>query len=314
MSQSISPIPASDELRGRATRLELRTMTQIRMAAGSPHNGISFRQLKGSRRGAFVVVIFCLSFLAPAWSVPAEAGDLPGTHASSSLPDAPQPVAQRVTLRSAPGDILHDQTVIWTSPARIRAHDLVWLLPLGAATGVAIATDQRAMRDVVSHDTSLNNASANSSNVVIGGMIAAPIALYSFGHFKEDAHAREAGILTGEAMIDGVVVEQGLKLIFWRERPGVDNYRGRFFQSNAGVDSSFPSSHTVIAWSAASAIAGEYPSRWVQFAAYSTATGIALTRVMGEQHFPSDVLVGSAAGWLLGHYVAHRHWRRRWSH
>jgi membrane-associated phospholipid phosphatase len=40
---------------------------------------------------------------------------------------------------------------------------------------------------------------------------------------------------------------------------------------------------------------------------YSAATGISVTRVLGQQHFPSDVLVGSAAGWFVGHYVYHKH-------
>jgi membrane-associated phospholipid phosphatase len=226
-----------------------------------------------------------------------------------ALPDAPQPQTQNVTLRSAPGDILHDQAVIWTSPARIRPHDFIWLLPLGAAVGVAIANDQSAMRDVVSHETSFNSASVNASNALVGGYIATPILIYSYGHFGNHPRARETGILTGEAMIDGVVVEQGLNLVFWRERPTVDNYRGRFFQSSAGIDSSFPSSHAVISWAAASTIAGEYSSRWIQIAAYTAAGGISLSRVLGEQHFPSDVIAGSAAGWLLGHYVSHRH---RW--
>lgn len=234
--------------------------------------------------------------------------------AGAALPSAPQPQAQSqtVTLRGAPGDILHDQAVIWTSPARIRAHDLLWLVPLGAATGVAIATDRRAMRDVVSHETSFNSDSVNASNVLMGGYIAAPVVIYGIGHLEHDSHAQQAGILTGEAMLDGVVVEQGMKLIFWRERPSsADNYRGRFFQSNVGVDSSFPSSHSVIAWSAAATIAGQYPSPWTQLAVYSAAGGISISRILGEEHFPSDVLVGSAAGWLIGHYVAHRHrWRR----
>ena len=228
------------------------------------------------------------------------------------LPDAPQPQAQTVTLRGTPGDILRDQGVIWTSPARIRLHDLVWLVPLGAATGVAVATDQRAMRDVVSHNPNFNNANLNASNALLGGLITAPVVMYGYGHFEQHPHAREAGLLTGEAMVDGLAVEQGMKLIFWRERPiPADGYRGRFFQSSAGVDSSFPSLHSVVAWSAAATIAGEYPSRWTEIAAYSAATGISVTRVLGQQHFPSDVLVGSAAGWLLGHYVSHRH-RWRW--
>jgi len=105
-----------------------------------------------------------------------------------------------------------------------------------------------------------------------------------------------------------VVVEQGMKLIFWRERPYQDGGRGRFFQSNAGVDSSFPSSHSVLAWASAAVIAGEYPNPWTQVLVYGGAAGISFTRLMGQQHFPSDVLVGSAVGWLVGHYVyKHRH-------
>lgn len=279
------------------------------------HDHAEARAVPTSRalRTTFGVLALWLPLLTISLGIQARAGELPAAHAPSSLPEAPQPQAQTATIRTIPGDILHDQAVIWTSPARIRAHDLVWLLPLGAATGVAIATDQRAMRDVVSHNTSFNNANLNASNALVGGFVAAPVAMYGYGFFEHHPHAREAGILTGEAMVDGLVVEQGMKLIFWRERPSVDAYRGRFFQSSAGADSSFPSTHTVIAWSAAATIAGEYPSRWTQLAAYSAATGVSLTRVLGQEHFPSDVLVGSAAGWLVGHYVTHRHpwhWHR----
>jgi membrane-associated phospholipid phosphatase len=233
--------------------------------------------------------------------------------AEASLPDAPKPLANdsdTVTLRNTPLHIFQDQGLIWTSPIRIRPHDLKWLLPLGAATGVAIATDQRALRDFISLNSSFNNDNTNISNVLIGGFIAAPIGLYAAGHFTDDQHLRETGILSGESLIDGVVVEQGMKLIFWRERPTVDRQRGRFFQSGAGVDSSFPSSHAVLAWAAASSIASEYPNTWTRIVVYTGATGISLTRLMGQQHFPSDVLVGSAAGWLIGRYVVHH--RHRW--
>ena len=89
----------------------------------------------------------------------------------------------------------------------------------------------------------------------------------------------------------------------------MDHARGRFFQTGVGVDSSFPSSHSVLAWSSAAALAEEYPSRWVQFGVYSMATAVSVTRVLGQEHFPSDVLVGSAAGWLVGHYVYRAHHR-----
>jgi len=232
-----------------------------------------------------------------------------------TLPEAPQPRVQSregVNIRDVPRNVFLDQAAIWSSPARLRAHDLKWLAPFALATGAAIATDHRAMSQLVTHDANFNNASTNASNVLIGGFIAAPVALYGYGHFGENDHARESGLVSAEALLDGLVVEQGIKLIAWRERPAVDNQRGRFFQSSAGVDSSFPSSHSVLAWATASAIAGEYPSRWAEIFAYSAATSVSLTRVLGQQHFPSDVLVGGAAGWLVGRYVVHRRGHRGW--
>jgi membrane-associated phospholipid phosphatase len=165
------------------------------------------------------------------------------------------------------------------------------------------------MTHVVSTDPSFNNPNVNASNIIIGGFIATPVVLYGYGHFEDSDHARESGVLSGEAMIDSIVAEQVLKLIFWRERPETDGSRGLFFQGSSGVDMSFPSSHSMVAFSAAAVIANEYPKAWVEAGAYGIATGVCLTRVMGQQHFPGDILAGAAAGWLIGHYVfrAHHH-------
>ncbi len=239
-----------------------------------------------------------------------DAPPTPLSYTHEALPDAPAPQPpdkDTVTLVNTPIHILKDQAAIWTSPLRFKAHDLEWFLPLAAATGVSIATDQHTMSSVVSHDPTFNQNNINVSNVLLGGFIAAPVALYGVGHFKDDPHAREAGILGGEALVDGLVVEQGLKLIFWRERPAVNNARGHFFQGSAGLDSSFPSSHSVLSWASAAVIADEYPSHWTQLGVYTLATAVSLTRVLGQQHFPTDVLVGSAAGWLVGHYVFRAH-------
>lgn len=229
---------------------------------------------------------------------------------SAPLPDAPSPHLSshdEVTVRRVPRNFLEDQAAIWTSPVRLRTHDLKWIVPLAAATGVALGTDHYVMTQVVSKNPSFNQASINASNAMVYSLVASPVVLYGFGYFQQDDHAREAGILTSESMIDGVVVEQGLKLIFWQERPYQDKARGSFFQAIAGVDSAFPSSHTLIAFSAASALAEEYPTRWAQVLLYTGATGVGLTRVMGQDHFPADVLVGGALGWLIGHNVVKRH-------
>lgn len=225
-------------------------------------------------------------------------------NSAASLPDAPEPV----TLRGTPVRILKDQAAIWTSSARIRKGDLVWLAPLAVATGVSIATDHHTMKSVVSHDVDFNKNSVDASNVLFGGFVAAPVALYGIGYFKGNDHAREAGLLGGEALVDGLVVDEAMKLVFRRERPAVKDARGHFFEGSVS-DSSFPSTHSVLAWSSAAVLAGEYPSRWAQVGIYTMATGVSLTRVMGQEHFPTDVVVGSAAGWLIGRYVFRAHHR-----
>lgn len=227
-------------------------------------------------------------------------------NAERPLPDAPQP-SQRKIILGMPKEILKDQAGIWTSPARIRSRDLLWLVPLAAATGAGIATDHHTMGSVVSHDANFNQTSVDASNALTGTLIAIPAVLYGGGLLRNNPHQRETGILTGEALVDSYVVQEGMKLVFWRERPAKDNSRGLFFQSSAGVNSSFPSTHSAVAWSSAAVIASEYRSPWVQAGVYTIATGVSLTRVMSQQHFPTDVLIGSATGWLIGRYVVHRH-------
>jgi membrane-associated phospholipid phosphatase len=226
--------------------------------------------------------------------------DVPG----GILPDAPD-AQLSVTEKGLPLAILKDQIKVWTSPVRIRTHDLIWLLPLGAATGVTLATDTDAMRDL-SRDPSFNKDTVNASNALLGGEIAIPVTLYGVGLIKGNAHARETGILSGEALADSVVLDQVAKIIFRRERPLYNNGSGDFFSSNAG-NNSFPSSHSMLAWTLAGVTAGEYPSKRVQLGIYSLASSVSLMRVLGQEHFPTDVLVGSAAGWLIGHYVFKKH-------
>lgn len=229
------------------------------------------------------------------------------TAADGPLPDAPQPAAvpDAVTVKGLPLAILKDQVAIWTSPVRIRPNDLWWLLPVGAATGVTLATDTNTMREV-SHDRTFNKNNVNVSNYVLGGEIAVPAVLFGVGVLSNNDHAHETGVLSGEAMADSLIVEEILKVAFRRERPLYNNAAGNFFVSSTG-GGSFPSSHSALAWTTAAVIAGEYPSIKVQASVYTMATAVSLTRVLGQEHFPTDVLVGGTAGWLIGHYVFRKH-------
>jgi hypothetical protein len=116
---------------------------------------------------------------------------------------------------------------------------------------------------------------------------------------------RETGILGGEAMVDGFVVDEALKYAFQRERPNVANGSGRFFQGTS--NDSFPSAHATLSFAFASVLAHEYPGWLTKTFAYGGATAISLARVTGKQHFPSDVFVGATFGALIGQHVYRAH-------
>ncbi|HET7872480.1 MAG TPA: capsule assembly Wzi family protein [Terriglobales bacterium] len=181
-----------------------------------------------------------------------------------------------------------------------------WILPIAGVTAGLIEADAELSQRVDTTSTFAKDADAISNGgvaIALGGSAG----LYLLGKYHDNPHQRETGILGIEAATNGLIVAQAIKWATWRQRPTVGNGQGLFFQSNAGVSSSFPSQHAIVAWSVASAISHEYPGFFTQAFSYTLATGVSLARVWGKDHFPSDVFVGSVAGWLIGRqvYAAH---------
>jgi membrane-associated phospholipid phosphatase len=207
-------------------------------------------------------------------------------------------------------DIGHDQAGIWTSPLRIAPRDAIWLLPFAGATGVAIHYDAQAQQnlgiDKSRIDTSNTISAFGSPYATFGGAAG----LYFLGLGSHNEHLAETGRLGAEAVADASLVVEALKLATNRERPNEGNGRGGFWPHGTRsyeLDGSFPSGHAAASWALARVIASEYPSKPVQFAAYAFALAISASRVTSRQHFPSDVLVGSTFGYLIGGYVVRHH-------
>lgn len=231
--------------------------------------------------------------------------------ANGTLPDAPKPQSQagdQVSIANTPKHILKDQLAIWTSPARLNDSNALGPVVLVLATAAAITADHQVMSEKVPVNASLNNHAVTASNGLLGGFVAAPVILYGLGHIRHDNHASETGILAGEAMVDSLGVDEVMKLVSQRERPALDGSKGKFFQTSVGLDSSFPSTHSMIAWTSAAVMASEYDGLLPRIAIYGLATGVSAARVLGREHFPSDVIVGSGVGWMIGRYVV-RHRR-----
>ena len=199
-------------------------------------------------------------------------------------------------------NLVSDQKTIWTSPwYRPNPHteDRNWLVPLEVGTLGLIAAD----RDIMRHFGSTPMAhSSNFSNYGLAALAGAAASLYLRGATRNDDHSRETGFLAGEAAVNSVIVAEDMKLVFQRPRPNAPN-GGSFGAGGA----SFPSEHALAAWSMASAVAHEYPGPLTKLLAYGAASGISLARVAARDHFPSDVVVGGALGYLIGRYVYRAH-------
>jgi hypothetical protein len=199
-------------------------------------------------------------------------------------------------------NIAEDQKAVWIGAKNVRWVDADWLVPLGGAAAAMFVTDSSYSRHL-SNSPNRIKYSKDLSNYGFASMIGIGGGLYVWGHLTHDDHKIETGILAGEAAIDSLVPVYAMKYAFGRERPLQDNYRGRFGQG--GV--SFPSEHAAAVWSIASVIAHEYPGPLTSLFAYGLASAVSASRITAKQHFPSDVLIGSAIGWFEGMYVFRKH-------
>src|SRR5712664_1167343 len=199
-------------------------------------------------------------------------------------------------------NIAEDQKALWIGPKSVRWVDTEWLVPLGGTAAAMFATDTEYSRHI-SNSPNRIKYSKDLSNYGLASMVGIGGGLYVLGHVTHDDHKIETGILAGEAAIDSLAPVYGMKYAFGRERPLQDNYRGRFGQG--GV--SFPSEHAAAVWSIASVIAHEYPGPLTSLFVYGLASAVSAARISAKQHFPSDVLIGSAIGWFEGMYVYRKH-------
>lgn len=209
-----------------------------------------------------------------------------------------------------PKYILHDQKAIWTSPFHTGKSNAKYWAIFGAATIALIATDKNTAKDLPNSSSQVSVSNWASRFGSAYSLIPISAGFYFVGSGDHNDRLRETGLLAFEALIDSNLAVEGVKLIADRARPLETNGTGRFEASpNGRWNSSFPSGHSINTWALASIVAHQYPHpRVIPILAYAFATTVVVSRVGARQHFPGDVLAGSAMGWFIGDYVyGHRH-------
>lgn len=255
------------------------------------------------RKVMFVAVMLLVTTGSRAQTIPANTQPKPEPSPTPQAAATPSPEKQFFK------NILSDQRAFILAPFHLTKGDAKFLLPLGAATAALIATDRSTSAELIengAHPTRLRiskDISYAGSGYATGGIAAT---FYLLGRATHNARARETGLLGAEALIDSTIDVEALKAITRRPRPNEDGGHADFFDRDGG--DSFPSGHATNAWSLATVISEEYRSRpLVRVTAYGLATAVSIARYTGRKHFLSDVLVGSALGYFIGHYVYKTH-------
>ena len=222
--------------------------------------------------------------------------------AATNVPDTPEPHQTENKVFNLPKALLHDQIGMWTSPSKARLADATWLVPLGGLTAAFLVSDSDFSRHL-SNDPNTLRTYRHISDYGAYAMAGGAAGTYFMGLMTHNEHQRETGFLSGEAAIDSLVVVEALKFATGRQRPNQGNGSGQFWSGG----SSFPSEHSAGAWAIAGIVADEYPSPLMKFVSYGMATVVSVSRIGAKQHFPSDVLVGAAIGYLTSQYVYRQH-------
>jgi len=209
------------------------------------------------------------------------------------------------TARKILTNFWSDQKGMWSSPFRMNGDGAKWWGGFGLATAALVATDRTASRAMQNSSVSQISFSKNVSKIgAVYTTLPITAALYIYGRKKDDAKAREVGVLGAEALLDAAIISQVLKLGFQRERPDDPNSNARFFKGGDG----FPSGHAMETWAFASVISHEYaPSKIVPIMTYGLATAVSVSRFTGRRHYASDIVAGGGMGWFIGKYVWDHH-------
>jgi membrane-associated phospholipid phosphatase len=138
------------------------------------------------------------------------------------------------------------------------------------------------------------------SPVIIGG-------LYIGGRLSKDNRLAGTSLTAAKSLVVSAVCAGIVKQLTHRHRPFQDvvpdhaNWDGPF---NDIHYTSFPSGHSTAAFSVATVFAMEYSSTiWVPALAYTLATGTVVSRLYDNKHWASDVVIGSALGFVTARFM-----------
>jgi len=196
---------------------------------------------------------------------------------------------------------LQDQKELCRAP--FKPSNFKWDLLVLGTTAPLLAYDRHIEKHV---GTTYQSSFQTTSNVAIGSLSGALLAVYAWGIKGDHPHAKETGALELETLVNTFLIYTPMQLVGARQRPDEGNGNGNFWQNHA-INTSFPGGHAMFTFAIATVLSHEYSQKWVHVLAYSAASAVTVSRFMARDHWSSDMLVGSALGIGIGSHIFHAH-------
>jgi membrane-associated phospholipid phosphatase len=206
---------------------------------------------------------------------------------------------------------LRDEALdVLRTPTDTEHNGLFGTVMVAAGAGMVYIFDENIRKPIREHGNQTLDKIANVGSSIGNPLLHIGMAgmVYGGGVLADSQKWQETGKMLGEAVLLADAATLVLKESIGRGRPYVNGDKGNFkpLQFDSDYDS-LPSMHTASSFAAASIMSGASESLWAKAAYYSAATFVGLSRMVDDQHWASDVILGAAIGELCGRIVARHH-------
>jgi membrane-associated phospholipid phosphatase len=161
-------------------------------------------------------------------------------------------------------------------------------------------------RSSVQSNTSLRGTASVFNNLGFPGSEILIAGTYFYGLGTHSRPVAALGMHTGEAVVAGGILSEGLQRLIGRARPLRDINNAHDFKLGKGLSdpdyTSLPSTHVTAAFAAATAASHEVRRSWPGAAkfvtpiSYAAATLVGLSRMYSNKHWASDVVASAGLG------------------
>lgn len=240
----------------------------------------------------------------------------------SALPTTPIPEPQAIKNKELtffePSQItnialtgVNDFWALVNKPLNVDKKDSYWLLGAVGGTLLLSQLDEPIHKEVIRHPSLHDNGFTKFGDWYgrSGATYTVSLSLASMGLILKNKELVQTGLEVIESYFIANNVTAMLKRSFGRARPYTNMGNNYFtpFSSAPNGDNAFPSGHSTLAFSLSTVLASHVDNTYLKILIFTPAVATAVSRVLQNMHWTSDIFMGSAIGFFVGSFVTNNH-------